>query len=283
MPASDDNEPQVKRLLIYPVKGCAGQPCESVEVQARGLAWDRRWMLVDGEGRFLSQRQLPALALIQARVVGEELVLSHPGFDAQAVLPTTPPSSAPRVRVTIWRDECEAVRLPDAGRWASEVLGRRCELVFMPADVRRPVNPAFASSPGQIVGFADAFPILLVGEASLADLNTRLDVPVPVERFRPNLIVSTPVAFAEDGWGELEVGSARLCGVKASDRCTVTTVDQRTGEPRGPEPIRTLAGYRRFGGGKVFFGQNLTVHRPGQIHVGDRVHVLGQIPSVYGP
>lgn len=194
-----------------------------------------------------------------------------------------PDESAPRVRVRIWRDEVEAVRLPEAGRWASETLGRRCELVFMPEDVRRPVNPTFARA-GEIVGFADGYPVLLVSEGSLADLNGRLgEASVPMTRFRPNVVVSTAEPFAEDGWGELEVGSARLCGVKASDRCAVPTVDQQTGERRGPEPIRTLSRYRRLGeeGAGIFFGQNLLVRRPGKIAVGDPVLVLSYIPAVY--
>ena len=171
--------------------------------------------------------------------------------------------------------------LPEAGPWATEILGHPCELVFMPGDVQRRVNPAFAG-PDDLVGFADGYPILLVGEASLTDLNARLVLPVPMDRFRPNVVVSTVEPFVEDGWGELSVGDVRLGGVKACERCAVPTVDQNTGERRGPEPIRTLSTYRRLGdGGGVFFGRNLLVRRGGRVALGDRVRVLGHVPGIY--
>ena len=277
--------PRVTRLVVYPVKGCAGQVCDQVVVGARGLAWDRRWMFVGEDGAFLSQRQFPALATIRAWVAGGELRLSHPRADSEVVIPVTPPAAATRRRVRIWRDEVDAVCLPRAGALATELLGHPCELVFMPGEVQRRVNPAFAG-PDDLVGFADAYPVLLVGEASLADLNARLAVPAPVDRFRPNVVVSTVAPFVEDGWGELEIGGARLCGVKACERCAVPTVDQDTGERRGPEPIRTLSTYRRLGGkgggsGGVFFGQNLVVRHGGKIALGDPVTVLGRTPAVY--
>lgn len=287
--ADDLLVPRVTRLVVYPVKGCAGQPGEAVEVGPRGLAWDRRWMLVDEAGGFLSQRQAPIMATIRAIVVGDELRLSHAGGSAAGgvVVPVAPPPAAPRVRVRIWRSEVEAVCLPEAGRWLSDILGRRCELVFMPEETRRPVDPRFAGAE-DIVGFADGYPVLLVGEASLADLNARLGegAAVPMERFRPNVVVSTAEPFVEDGWGELEIGGARLAGAKACERCAVPTVDQQSGERCGPEPIRRLATYRRLGaggGGGVFFGQNLLVRRAGRIAVGEPVTVWSRQPAIYGP
>lgn len=277
--STDDFEPRVIQLVIYPVKGLAGQPCETVQVLDRGFAWDRRWMLV-GEGHtFLSQRQLPRMAMIQARIVGDELVLTHSNSQSKIAVPIQQPDRAPRTQVTIWKDQVEAVCVPDAGQWLSEIFDYACTLVFMPDTTRRQVNPAFAR-PGEIVSFADAYPILLVGGASISDLNARLSQPVPVDRFRPNIVVSTQEPFEEDSWGELEIGSALLRGAKASDRCSVPTIDQRTGERTGPEPIRTLSGFRRFGNG-VFLGQNLTVRRPGRITVNDRVRITGRISAVY--
>jgi uncharacterized protein len=275
----DNFKPRVIQLVIYPVKGLAGQPCETVDVLDRGFAWDRRWMLV-GEGHtFLSQRQLPRMAMIQARIDGDELVLIHANSQSRIAVPIQQPDRAPRTQVTIWKDEVEAVCVPDAGQFLSEMLDCACTLVFMPDTTRRSVNPAFAR-PGEIVSFADAYPVLLVGRASISDLNARLSQPVPVDRFRPNIVVSTQEPFEEDGWGELEIGSALLRGVKASDRCSVPTIDQRTGERTGPEPIRTLSGFRLFGNG-VFLGQNLTVRRPGRITVNDRVRIRGRISAVY--
>jgi uncharacterized protein YcbX len=273
-----DNEVRVARLTAYPVKGLAGQPVDAVEVQDRGLAWDRRWMLVDEDRRFLTQRQLPKLATIKAAVSAGELVLRH--GDTQMAIPVEPPASAPRIQVTIWRDQVEAVVLPDAGSWVSAILDHRCELVFIPDTTRRQVNPAFAPA-GNIVGFADAYPVLLIGEASLADLNAKLGEAVPMDRFRPNIVVSSPEPFVEDQWGELEIGTTRLSGTKASARCSVPTVDQLTGQRTGPEPIRTLSSYRRFGDG-VYLGQNLIVRRRGTIAVNDLVVVKSRIDPVYG-
>jgi uncharacterized protein YcbX len=272
-----DNEVRVARLTVYPVKGLAGQPVDAVEVQDRGLAWDRRWMLVDEDRRFLTQRQLPKLATIKAAVNAGELVLRL--GETQMLIPVEPPASAPKIQVTIWKDQVEAVILPDVGPWLSPILDHRCELVFMPDTTRRQVNPAFAPA-GNIVGFADAYPVLLIGEASLADLNSKLGEAVPMDRFRPNIVVSSREPFVEDQWGELEIGTARLSGTKASARCSVPTVDQLTGERTGPEPIRTLSSYRRFGDG-VFLGQNLNVRRRGTIVVNDSVVVKSRIEAVY--
>lgn len=275
----DNFEPRVTQLVIYPVKGFAGQPCETVEVLDRGFARDRRWMLIGEDHIFLSQRRLPRMATIQARIVGDQLVLVHSSSQSKIAVPIQQPDTAPKMPVTIWKNQVEAVCVPDAGQWLSEILDYGCTLVFMPDTTRRQVNPAFAR-PGEIVSFADAYPILLVGEASISDLNARLTEPVPVDRFRPNIVVSTQEPFEEDKWGELEIGSALLRGVKASDRCSVPTINQRTGERTGPEPIRTLSGFRRFGDG-VFLGQNLTVRRPGSITVNDRVRIRVRISAVY--
>jgi uncharacterized protein len=270
-------EARVTRLAIYPIKGLGGQLLEEAEVRDRGFAWDRRWMLVGEDHRFLSQRQLPQMATIKAAVMGEELVVSH--ANSQITLALNPPETASKVQVTIWNDQVEAVFLPEYGQWFSETLRHRCDVVFMPDTIFRAVNPAFAR-PGDIVGFADAYPVILIGEASLADLNARLDDPVPIDRFGPNIFVSTQEPFIEDRWGEMEIGSALLCGTKASDRCSVPTINQLTGEPAGPEPIRTLASYRRFGNG-VYLGQNLTIRRRGRIALGDVVSVRSKIAAVY--
>jgi len=276
MPDSE-TEGRVTRLAIYPVKGLGGQLLEEVEVRDRGLAWDRRWMLVGGDQRFLSQRQLPKMATIKAAVTGEELVLDH--RNGRITVPLKSPETAPKIQVTIWNDQVEAVVLPDYGNWFSEILHHRCDLVFMPDTTLRAVNPKFARA-GDIVGFADAYPILLIGAASLEDLNARLDDPVPIDRFRPNIVVATNEPFIEDQWGEIEIGSTLVCGTKASARCLVPTVDQLTGERTGPEPIRTLARYRQFDEG-VYLGQNLTIRRAGRIAVGDVVSIRTKIRAVY--
>ena len=277
--SANSSDLRVTQLIIYPVKGLAGQPCENVDVLKRGLAWDRRWMLVDHHHQFLSQRQIPRLVTIQARVVGAELGLIHRPTGAQLFLPIEQPDTASKIQVTIWKDQVEAVVVPDAAEWFSDLLHHGCQLVFMPESTRRSINPVFAR-PGEIVSFADAYPVLLIGEASLSELNTRLNDPVPIDRFRPNIVVSAGEPFAEDQWGELEIGTAKLRGVKASDRCSVPTIDQVSGEPVGPEPIRTLSQFRRIGK-NVYFGQNTAVTHPGRITLNDRVIVKGRIAAVY--
>ncbi|MBV8812939.1 MAG: MOSC domain-containing protein [Verrucomicrobia bacterium] len=270
---------QVTRLIIYPVKGLAGQQLPVADVLERGLAWDRRWMLVDDNDQFLSQRQIPDLATIEACITGPELLLRHRPTEAKMRLSLREPEPRQKIGVTIWRDQVEAVVISAATQWFSDILQHSCRLVFMPDSSRRGINPAFARS-GEIVGFADAYPMLLVGEASLFELNARLAVPVPMNRFRPNIVVSTKEPFIEDQWGELEIGSATLRGVKASDRCSVPTVDQATGKPVGPEPIRTLNQFRRVGRG-IYFGQNLAIVRPGRIALKDPVIVKARISAVY--
>jgi uncharacterized protein len=234
----------------------------------------------EDDSTFLSQRQIPRMAAIQPKIAGGELRLFDPHTQSEITVPVEPSSAAEKIPVTIWKDRVEAICAPEAGPWLSKVLDCQCQLVFMPETTRRAVNPAFARA-GEIVSFADAYPILLIGEASITCLNNRLNEPVPVNRFRPNLIVSTDEPFAEDQWGELEIGTALLRGVKPCDRCSVPTIDQETGELVGPEPIRTLSTFRRFGSG-VFFGQNLTVNRPGRIRLNDPITVLGQTVAMYG-
>ncbi len=246
-------------LHVYPVKGCRGLEPAAAWAGTRGLEGDRRWMVVDGAGRFVSQRTRPRLAVVAPELAAGALMLRVPGREA-LVVPLGPDGGPAGVvatgQVTVWRD---TVAARDAGAaaadWFGALLGETARLVFMPDDTRRGVDPDYAA-PGDVVSFADGFPWLLISEGSLADLNARLPRPLPMARFRPNLVVSGCAPYAEDGWRTLRIGEAVFRIVKPCARCSVTTVDQETGEPDGPEPLRTLAGYRRVGDG-VMFGQNL--------------------------
>jgi uncharacterized protein YcbX len=169
----------------------------------------------------------------------------------------------------VWDDSCEATWVGErAAAWFTQFLGSACSLVHMAEQVVRPADPAFAP-PESRVSFADGFPFLLISEESLADLNGRLADPLPMNRFRPNLIVAGGEPYAEDGWKEIQIGGVSLKVVKPCGRCVVTTTDQSTGE-RGQEPLRTLATYRRRDG-LVMFGQNVVHERPGRLRLGDRV------------
>lgn len=263
-------------IHIYPVKGCHGLAPASAWAGRRGADGDRRWMIVDASGRFLSQRTRPTLAVIAPESTSTALRLNAPGLPPLAV-PLGPDGGprrpSPPTSVVVWKDTVLARDAGDeAATWLSARLGETARLVFMPEDACRPVDPDFAG-PREVVSFADAFPYLLISEASLADLNARLPRPLPMGRFRPNLVVAGCAPYAEDSWRMIRIGEAAFQIVKPCARCAVTTVDQETGAPDGPEPLRTLATYRRLGDG-VVFGQNLLATSPGRIRVGDAVELV---------
>lgn len=263
---------KVTELNIYPVKSTRRIALTESEVLPRGLPWDRRWMVVDRDGRFITARQHPRLATVQTRLSSGELyveVAGRTGFSLPLL-----PDGQHKVSVTVWKDCVEALAAgAQADSWFSDFLGQDCRLVQMTDDVRRPLNRDFGK-PGDQVSFADGFPLLLISEASLADLNSRLDRPVEMRRFRPNLVVDGDAPYGEDGWRHIRVGEVEFEGVKNCSRCIFTTIDPDTGE-KDPqtEPLRTLSRYRRGPEGKVYLGRNLIPRSAGVIRVGDSVSV----------
>ena len=259
----------VTGLYRYPLKSCRGQSLTDGQLTRYGLEWHRQWMIVDDKGRFLSQRRLPAMALIDAEPVSEGLILQAP--DRAPLTVGTKPDSIRKVRV--WGDEPLADDLGDqAADWLSEYLGIACRLVTRGSAFTRPVDPDYDRWDSE-VQFADGFPLLLISQASLDDLNSRLPEPVPMNRFRPNLVVSGCEPYAEDQWQQIEIGGITFEVVKPCSRCTIPQVDQATGE-RGDEPTRTLATYRRRTDKKIYFGQNLIHRGVGQISLNDPVIVV---------
>jgi uncharacterized protein YcbX len=259
----------VSQLNVYPVKGLKGIAAGSSAVTQRGLVHDRRFVVVDGEGHFLSQRELPLMATVWTDIAGGELRLAAPDHDEISV-PLEPAGGEPLV-ATVWDSACGAIApSPEADRWLSAVLGRPCRLAYMPESTRRLSNPRHAG-PDRLVGFADGYAFLVVSEASLAQLNARLERPVPMDRFRANIVVRGCEPFAEDGWGEFAVGSARLRMAKPCGRCQVTTTDQSTGEVTGPEPLATLSAWRMSPEFGARFGMNAVTLDPGAIRVGDEL------------
>lgn len=259
----------VSGLFIYPVKSCRGIALDEAEVVARGFRHDREWMVVDGDGRFLSQRTNPELARVAVRISDRNLVVTADGMPPLEVALSRARGSTREV--TVWGDVCTARSTGRrAAGWFSDFLGSAVDLVRMPRSTVRPVDPRCAG-PGYQVGFADGFPLLLISEESLSELNRRLDVPVPMDRFRPNIVVAGCPPHAEDGWRRLTAGSVPLRVAKPCSRCVVTTTDQRTGG-RSPEPLRTLATYRKVAG-EVLFGQNLVHEGLGRIRRGDACRV----------
>jgi uncharacterized protein YcbX len=261
---------QVSGLFIYPIKSCGGTGVERATLDAKGFVDDRRFMIVDDAGCFLTQRELPRLALIAPRTDADTLSLTAPGMTPVSISIVRGPGNQ---TVTVWDDTCSAIDQGDAASaWLSAFLDTRCRLVRLADDTVRRIDPTYATSPEDEVSFADAYPLLLIGEASLADLNGRLDTPLPMNRFRPNVVVSGSAPYAEDTWRSIEIGDVRAQVVKPCVRCVTTTVDQATGD-RGKEPLRTLATYRKGPRG-VMFGQNVIHTTAGTINVGDDLRVI---------
>jgi uncharacterized protein YcbX len=259
-------------LYRYPVKSCAPLPTDAAVVEPRGLVHDRRWMVVDPTGRFITGRELPRLTLLRAEPAAPG-VLSLQAPDMVPIQVTVPEGDA-RMPVTVWKSDvlarpCDAA----ADAWLSDFLGRPVRLVHMGADVHRPMTSS-RTQPGDEVSFADAYPLLLITRAAVDLLNTKLERPVSPLRFRPNLIVDGAPAHAEDGWSRIRVGEVEFEVGKACVRCVFTTVDPERGERDADgQPLRTLVGYRRSEEG-VTFGRNLIPRTAGTLRLGDPVVVL---------
>lgn len=261
--------PKVTGLFIYPVKSLRRVELNSATVEPRGLAGDRRWLIIRPDGEFVTQRDQSVLATISARLVGTSLNLEAEGH-GQAVV--AQPEGAARP-VVIWKDTVDAIDAGDmVGDWLTSVVGFEVRLVYMPDSTVRTCRPEF-SHEGDHVSFADGFPLLLANESSLDDLNSRLEEPVPMARFRPNIVIEGFAPFAEDGWSRVLIGDAEFRFAKPCGRCIVTTTDQETGERKGPEPLTTLTSYRLVGQ-SANFGVNLIPDVLGTISVGDEVRVV---------
>lgn len=263
---------RLSAIHVYPVKSCAALAPERVEVEPRGLVHDRRWMIVDAQDRFVTGRQQPRCVLIRAEPEPGALRLSAPGRASLRI--SVPGSDAPRRRVAVWKDEVVAQDAgDDAARWLSDFLGAELRLAHMDAAAARAVSPDYGRS-GDEVSFADGYPLLLISQAALDGLNTRLAQPISMLRFRPNLVVADAPAHAEDGWRRLRIGDVEFDAAKPCIRCVFTTVDPGRGEfDAGGEPLRTLKTYRRGESG-IAFGMNLIARGTGTLRLGDKVEVL---------
>ncbi len=271
----------------YPVKSCRGEALQTAVIEPWGLAGDRRWMLVDESGEVVTARKVPRLLGVVPQLVDGGVALAAPGHREQTV--ARPTSTA--TLVTVHGKGPYPARLADPGAhaWFSAVVGRPVRLVFQDDATTREPDQRFAA-PGDHVSLADAYPMLVATEESLAQLNEWIaqgplagEGPLPMARFRPNLVVSgVGAAWAEDGWQRVRIGDALFRSVKGCDRCVLTTIDPTTAA-RGKEPIATLARYRRWDR-KTWFGMNLIPDSPGAVlSVGDEVEVLEAVPASDGP
>ena len=262
-------------LYLYPVKSLGGYAVPTAEATPRGLRHDRRWLLVDGRNRFLTQRQHPEMALLALAPAHNGFLITH--RQRPDLLPLYIPFEATPERtlfVTIWDDMVFAWRgTAVADAWLSEALGREVRLVYMSDMVRRPVEPA-RNPADQLVSFADGYPYLLLGEAALADLSRRVGHELSLRRFRPNLVFSGGPAYADDTWASFRIGTLPFRAVRGCGRCVLTTIDPNTAQ-KSPqaEPLRTLATYRTEDG-SALFGQNVTGPPSGTLRLGDALEVL---------
>lgn len=261
----------VSALIYYPIKACRGFEVESAQVERMGLQDDRRMMVVAPEGMQLTQRDHAKLAWVLPTLNDGTLTLSAPNFDAVRV-PIQRTGITQTVRV--WHNKgVQAIDQGDeSAQWFSDWLGAPVRLVHIAEGVQRRLDSRYAINQDDHTGFADAYPILIISEESLQDLNTRLEVPVPMNRFRPNLVVKGCGPYAEDTWNKIQVGNVELAIVKPCDRCVVTTIDKET-LAQNKEPLKTLASYRKHELGAIF-GQNIIPLNEGRLRLGMNVDVL---------
>jgi uncharacterized protein YcbX len=263
---------RLSEIWIYPVKSLGGIRVKSALVFEKGLQYDRRWMLIDRNNEFMTQRIYPKMALfklqIQSRwLLGSKLKITH-GNESISLWLNHSVISRP-VKAIVWDDAVEVYEVNrEYSFWFSKLLGIECKLVSFPENNTRPVDQNYQIN-HEHVSLADAYPLLIIGEQSLADLNTRLADPIPMNRFRPNLVVSGSQPYEEDRWKNFSVGQNRFAAVKPCARCVLTTVNQDTGE-KGMEPLATLSKYRKKDN-KVLFGQNLIAIDHYEIHEGDEI------------
>jgi uncharacterized protein YcbX len=261
----------VSAINIYPVKSLGGIPLDTAHLDYAGLDHDRAWMVVKPNGQFITQRTHPQMALVHTAIKDNQLVLSSFGMDAHTV--TLAAAGMDRLNTEVWGDRVLALDTGDAAaEWLGQALGEECRLVHFPSSELRQCDPQ-KTKEGDHTRFADGFPLLVLSEASLVDLNSRLETPVGMDRFRPNIVIQGCPAFAEDEWRKIEVNSLPLRIVDGCPRCSVPTVDQATGVLSGPEPIHTLSTYRERDG-EVYFGVNAVPDREGTISVGDAVKLI---------
>ncbi|CAA9890699.1 conserved hypothetical protein [Candidatus Methylobacter favarea] len=259
----------ISEIFIYPVKSLSGISVPAWTVSETGLQYDRKWMIIDDAGQFLSQRVLPRMTLIKTALTDKSLILSAPGMENLA-LPLEPVDGQ-IIASTIWHDCCDARSVSqEADQWLSGFLSKSCRMVYQPSEMIRQVNLQYANA-GDKVAFSDGFPFLIISENSLASLNRAMRLNLPMIRFRPNLVISGCDAYAEDCWREISIGAIDFRFPKPCSRCSVPTIDPETAQT-GKEPLRTLNRIRKWNN-KVYFGQNALHNQVGRLTLGDQVRV----------
>ncbi|MCF2486760.1 MOSC domain-containing protein [Dyadobacter sp. CY347] len=263
---------RLSEIWIYPVKSLGGIRLKEAKTENKGLQYDRRWLIIDDNNTFITQRVFHQMALIDVSLEQDGLKIFERNDPQNSITAAYEPVSGENLTVKIWDDLAEAVTVSDeADQWLSAQIGQNVRLVMMPESTERKADPKYAKN-GEIVSFADGYPFLVISQASLDDLNTRLQEPISMVRFRPNFVISETAPFEEDQWKRIRIGELDFEIVKPCARCVLTTVDPATGQ-KGPEPLKTLASYRRVNN-KVLFGQNLVASNFGVVKEGDVLEVI---------
>ena len=270
----------VGHLFIYPVKSLGGISLNKAEITDRGFRYDRRWLLVNEHNEFMTQREFPQMCLLEPSITETGLTIFHKLTNAEFFIPFEGTTSD-EIVVQIWNDYCRARLVSEAAdEWFSKMLSVRCRMVYMPDETKRKVDPRY-SNHQEVTSFSDAFPFLIIGESSLDDLNKKLNMPLPMNRFRPNIVFSGGDAYEEDFMKHFTINGINFYGVKPCARCPITTIDQETAA-MAKEPLKTLAHYRTHHN-KVFFGQNLLHKGEGTIEVGDELIIKEKHAEVAYP
>lgn len=260
----------LSEIWIFPVKSLGGIRLTSAKVLEKGLLHDRRWMLIDENNQFMTQRVYPQMALFKVSIADNEMTIvkKNPGDHKPSIsFKIDAPSTGPVIQSNVWDNAVEVVEVDrKLSAWFSLHLGITCRFVHFPEENSRPVDEKYRIA-DEHLSLADAYPFLIIGQASLDDLNSRLKESIPMDRFRPNFVFTGGTPFEEDGWRDFTIGKNKFVGVKLCARCAVPTINQETAE-KGIEPSATLATYRRREN-KILFGQNVVAIDHGVVSVGD--------------
>ena len=260
---------KVEALIIYPIKSLQGIKVPKAKILEKGFQYDRRWMLVDENGKFITQRKHPLLSHFLVTIINDQIEVNHPSKGS--ILIPLILQQTNEEEVTIWDDSTIGyAAAKEINIWFTEAIGMKCSLVFMPENGKRQVDPSHVNIE-TTVSFADGYPYLILGQSSMEDLNSKMVTPLPIDRFRPNIIFSGGIPYEEDQWNSLKIGNVDFQGIKPCVRCVFTTIDQTTGK-LGKEPLKTLNTYRKVGNG-VIFGLNAIPLSTGTIRRGDVIVV----------
>lgn len=261
---------KLSEIWVYPIKSLGGIRLTKSLVLEKGLQYDRRWMLVDESGTFMTQRLLPQMALFKIELENGQFTITHSLKKSFHSIAAHPESTGTFQSVSIWDDTVKAFEVSEASSaWFTDMLNIQCKLMYFPEENERPVDRIFSSH--EHVSLADGYPFLIIGETSLDDLNNRMIKALPMNRFRPNFVFTGGLPYEEDRWKEFSIGNNRFLGVKPCSRCVLTTINQETGE-KSDEPLRTLATYRKQNN-KIYFGQNLLAVDHTFVQEGDLINV----------